>query len=77
VPDDQLLGAALETAELLLANAPLGVVLTKQAMWTNVDAPSLEAALHLENRNQILASQAGDRQEAAAAFLEKRTPIWK
>lgn len=77
VPDDRLLEVALEKAELLLANAPLGVVFTKQAMWTNVDAPSLEAALHLENRNQILASQTGDIAEAAAAFMEKRDPVWK
>lgn len=77
VPDEGLLDAALETAGLLLANAPLGVILTKQAMWANVDAPSLEAALHLENRNQILASQTGDLEEAATAFLEKRTPVWK
>ncbi|OWY60285.1 hypothetical protein B7486_69995 [cyanobacterium TDX16] len=77
VPDEQLLDVALEKAQLLLANAPLGVVFTKQAMWTNVDAPSLEAALHLENRNQILASQTGDIAEAAAAFMEKRDPVWK
>jgi enoyl-CoA hydratase len=77
VPDDQLLDEALAKAKLLLANAPLGVVLTKQAMWVNVDAPSLEAAIQLENRNQILASQTGDLAEAAAAFMEKRDPVWK
>lgn len=77
VPDERLLDVALEKATLLLANAPMGVVLTKQAMWVNVDASSLEAALHLENRNQILASQTGDIAEAAAAFLEKRDPVWK
>jgi enoyl-CoA hydratase/carnithine racemase len=76
VPDDQLLDEALAKAQLLLANAPLGVVLTKQAMWVNVDAPSLEAAIQLENRNQILASQTGDLAEAAAAFMEKRDPVW-
>jgi enoyl-CoA hydratase/carnithine racemase len=77
VDDDALMDTAMEKAELLLANAPMGVVLTKQAMWANVDAPSLESALHLENRNQILASQTGDLAEAAAAFMEKRPPIWK
>lgn len=77
VPDEELLDAALEVAHLILANAPLGVVLTKQAMWANVDAPSVEAAIHLENRNQILASQTGDLEEAARAFLEKRDPVWR
>jgi enoyl-CoA hydratase len=43
-------------------------------MWSNLSAPSLEAAIHLENRTQILASNAGDFQEAVAAFVEKRAP---
>ena len=45
-------------------------------MWSNLDAPSFEAAIHLENRTQILASTGGELREAAAAFLEKRPPRW-
>jgi enoyl-CoA hydratase len=48
--------------------------MTKEVMWANLAAPSLEAAIHLENRTQILASQSGDFQEALAAFAEKRAP---
>ena len=74
VPDDELLDAALETAALIAANSPFGVWMTKEVMWSNLETPSLQAAIDIENRNQILASTTGDMREAVAAFLEKRAP---
>jgi len=65
--------AALDLAEQMAAHTPFGLMLTKEVLWANVDAPSLEAALHAENRNQILAGQTGDIGEAITAFNEKRT----
>jgi enoyl-CoA hydratase len=41
-------------------------------MWANLDASSLEAALHLENRSQILAGAAGVMGEATEAFHHRR-----
>jgi Enoyl-CoA hydratase/carnithine racemase len=52
----ELLGAAFATAEMISANSPFGMRVTKQVLQTNVDAPSLPAALELENRNQVLAT---------------------
>lgn len=72
--DDDLQDAAVELAESLCDFSPYGLVSTKQAMWANLDAASLEAAIHLENRNQILNGLSGDVEEAAAAFFEKRKP---
>lgn len=72
--DQALQQAALELAETLCEFSPYGLVSTKQAMWSNLDAPSLEAAMQVENRNQILNGLSGDVQEAAAAFFEKRKP---
>jgi enoyl-CoA hydratase len=43
-------------------------------MWENLNAQSLQQALQLENRNQILNGLSGDVEEAAAAFFEKRPP---
>jgi enoyl-CoA hydratase len=40
----------------------------------SVDAPSLEAAVNMEDRNQILCSQTSDVREGMTAFLEKRKP---
>jgi len=77
VGDDELQGAALALAQELCDFSPYGLVSTKQAMWTNLDATSLEAAMQLENRNQILNGLSGDVAEAAAAFFEKRKPVYE
>jgi enoyl-CoA hydratase len=41
-------------------------------LWANLEASSLEAALHMENRSQILASTSGEMLEAATAVLPRR-----
>jgi hypothetical protein len=41
-------------------------------MWANLEASSLEAALHVENRSQILASTSGEMLEAANAAFHHR-----
>jgi enoyl-CoA hydratase/carnithine racemase len=77
VPDGTALDTALEIADTLCSYSPFGLVMTKQVMWANVDAANVEAAIHLENRTQILASTTGDVMEAAAAFAEGRAPVWR
>lgn len=47
------------------------MMLTKKVLQSNVDAPSLEAAIQLENRNQVLATRTQDMVEALTAFREK------
>lgn len=73
VDADDLLSRAMETAGMICGNSPLAMALTKQVVQNNVDAPSLEAALALENRNQVLATRTDDMTEALSAFREKRT----
>ncbi len=70
----ELLDRALETAAAISANSPFRIQLSKEVVHANVDAPSLEAALELENRNQVLASRSPDMIEALSAFREKRPP---
>ena len=70
VPDGQALDAALEIAGTLCAYSPFGLTMTKEVMRANVDAQSVEAAIAVENRNQILASTTGDLAEAAARFAK-------
>jgi enoyl-CoA hydratase len=74
VADGAAVDAALEVAELIRANAPFGVWMTKEVMWSNLETGSLHAAIDLENRTQILASMTGDMAEAARAFVERRPP---
>lgn len=74
VDAEALLDRAMETADLIVGNSPTGMALTKHVVQNNVDAPSLEAALALENRNQVLATRTDDMVEALNAFREKRAP---
>jgi enoyl-CoA hydratase/carnithine racemase len=60
--------------EAMLATAPMGLALTKDVINVNLDAPGLEAAMALEDRNQVMLSQSMDFREGVAAFREKRAP---
>jgi len=64
VEGDRLLERALELAGSLAAGSPLALQMTKAALQANLDAPSLEVAMELENRNQVIAHGS---EEAAAA----------
>lgn len=77
VPDGEVVERALVTADQIVANAPFGVQMTKEVMWSQLEVGSLAAGIDLENRTQLLASTTGDVQEAMAAFLEKRPPAYR
>ncbi len=55
VESDRLGGRALELAAGIAQLPPFGVQLTKRALQVNTDAAGLDAAIELENRNQVLA----------------------
>ena len=74
VPDADLAKAAEPYIEEMITTAPLGLRLTKECLNMSVDAPSLEAAINMEDRNQILCAQTSDVREGMTAFLEKRKP---
>ncbi|CAM2857973.1 enoyl-CoA hydratase/isomerase family protein [Prescottella defluvii] len=75
-PDDELLDAALELARTLCNHSPFALSMTKQVLTANASAGSVDAAIALENRTQILAGTGGEFAEAAAAFIERRQPAW-
>ncbi len=77
VPDTELEAAAREIAEQVLRNSPLGVRLTKECLRFSIDAPSLDAAIAMEDRNQILTTRSSDVVEGMRAFLEKRAPRYE
>ena len=76
VPDDQVDNTAMELAREIMQNSPIGVRMTKEVLNMSADAPSLLAALHWENRTQILTTFTEDHKEAVKAFLEKREAIY-
>lgn len=76
VDDAALLERAYEEAQLIIANSPMGVRMTKEVMWSALEIPGQQAAIDLENRTQIMVSQTEDHREALRAFLERRPPMF-
>jgi len=74
VEPDALEAEARAFAADMLHATPLGLRLTKEALNHAIDANGLEAAIAMEDRNQILCVQDGDFGEGVRAFLEKRRP---
>jgi enoyl-CoA hydratase/carnithine racemase len=77
VPVDKLLAAGLALAEDMLTTAPMGLRMTKEALNSEIDAPSLEAALAIEDRQQVILIDTDDHREAVKAFREKRAPAYQ
>ena len=69
---EELSAAGRAMANDMLNTSPLGLRLTKEGLNLAVDAGSLEAAVALEDRGQILCASAGFFDEGIAAFMEKR-----
>jgi len=77
VSEQELVNTAEQYVADMLATSPMGLRLTKDGLNLSVDAPSLDAAMALEDRQQALVAGSADAREAINAFLEKRAPIWK
>jgi enoyl-CoA hydratase len=71
---DELLDRAYTKAEEIMLNSPIGVSLTKEGMWSALEIPGMQAAIDLENRQQIMATFSEDATETWRAFAEKRLP---
>jgi enoyl-CoA hydratase/carnithine racemase len=72
VPEGELLDVGLDLARDMLKAAPMGLRMTKETLNLEIDAPSLEAALTHEDRQQVILLETADHREGVAAFLEKR-----
>jgi len=77
VEADALLDKGLELAGEMVANAPMGLRLTKEGLNRNLDARSLSDAMALEDRQQVMMLLSEDFQEGVAAFTEKRAPNYR
>lgn len=77
VADDKMEEAVRPYLDEMLTTSPLGLRMTKECLNMSVDAGSLEAAVAMEDRNQILCAQTSDFGEGVRAFLEKRQPSYQ
>jgi enoyl-CoA hydratase len=75
-PEGGALAAALELAALITANGPLAVAVTKQIALAQADWSVAEG---WERQREIYAPvfASEDAKEGAAAFAERREPVWK
>ena len=74
--DAELEAAGRSLVRDMASTAPMALRLTKDAINFAVDASSLEAAIAMEDRQQILCTTTGDFDESVTAFIEKRAPIY-
>ena len=77
VAEEALLDNALEMAEQISAHSQHGVAMLKEVIWANLENPSLQAAIDLENRNQILLGMTTNVDEYKAARREGRAPKFR
>lgn len=77
VPLEALLDTGLNLANEMLQASPLGLRLTKDALNALIDAPSLESAVAIEDRQQNLLIGTADHREAVDAFRTKRSPNYR
>ena len=73
VPDEELQELALDYARRMAAYTWSGLSSTKEVLWHNTEAPSLEMALALEIRNQNLMNHAPDVRAHMEAYRTRTT----
>ena len=66
--DDGFLDTALGMAEGIAAYTGIGLRMTKEVMWANLDTPNMAACIALENRNQTIAGSSAEVQEYMRAY---------
>ena len=71
VPRPQLMETALGFARTMAAKSVGGLRQTKRVLDQNIDAPSLAAAVEIENRNQTLLVFSGDFARLVMGFAQK------
>ena len=74
LPDDRLLPEVLELAARMAEFSPYGLQMTKEIIWVNLENPSLQSAIEIEDRNQLMLGFTENLPEAIRAFDERRAP---
>jgi enoyl-CoA hydratase len=76
VADDDLTATALDMAARMCEYSPYGLAMTKDIIWVNLENPSLEAAIEIEDRNQLMLGFTENLPEAIRAYDQKRPPSY-
>ena len=76
LPDGELLEACLDVAEAMCRYSPYGLAMTKDVIWANLEVGSLEAAIELEDRNQLMLGFTENLPTAIRAFDAGDVPVY-
>jgi enoyl-CoA hydratase len=71
--DEGFLDAALGVADGIAGYTGIGLRMTKEVMWANLDTPSMAACIALENRNQDIAGRTAEVQEHMGSYRGRVT----
>ena len=74
--DDEIQVEALSIAQRMCEFSPYGLAMTKDILWVNLENPSLEAAIEIEDRNQLMLGFTENLPEAIRAFDQGRPPVY-
>lgn len=75
-PDADLMTETLAIAEGMCKFSPYGLAMTKDILWVNLENPSFEAAIEIEDRNQLMLGFTENLPEAIRAFDQGREPVY-
>ena len=56
--------------------SPYGLAMTKDILWVNLETTSLESAVEIEDRNQLMLGFTENLPEAIRSFDEARPPVY-
>jgi enoyl-CoA hydratase len=76
VDDDAIVDEALAMAAGICEFSPYGVAMTKDILWVNLETTSLDSAIEIEDRNQLMLGFTENLPEAIRAFDEGRQPVY-
>jgi enoyl-CoA hydratase len=76
LPDGEVVDHAIKVAEEMCELSAFGLQMTKQVCWANLENNSLQAAIDLEDRNQLLLGNTENLVECIMARREKRKPVY-
>lgn len=76
VDDGAALPTALEAATDMCRFSPYGLSMTKNVLWASLEVGSLETAIELEDRNQLMLGFTENLAEAIRAFDAGRPPVY-
>jgi enoyl-CoA hydratase len=78
VAHDDLLGACYEVADRIIGFSRVGVEVTKQLLWSSLDAGSLHSHMDHEGHAQLYVRLTTENfEEAVRARKERRTPVYR